>query len=330
MLLWLGAITRLAFLAWGSWQDSRLAVRYTDIDYLVVTDGARFVLHGRSPYERSTYRYSPLLAYLMAPNVALHGACGKLLFCAADLLAARLLQALLARDTSTSQRLRSVCVALWLFNPLTATISTRGSGEAVVTCLLLALLLLLQRGMSAGAAIQLAPPRPALQPAAFVPAQPGKRSISPAPAGLPVAAGLVFGLAVHYRLYPIIYALPILLHLGTRTATPAAGGGTASSSAPSGGGSSPTSATTTRRDGAGPAALRGLLSLRGAAFAVSAAVVFLGLGGLFYRLYGPSFLHETYVYHATRVDPRHNFSPFFYPAYLAVGGGPAAAPSVGW
>lgn len=181
MLLWLGAITRLAFLAWGSWQDSRLAVRYTDIDYLVVTDGARFVLQGRSPYERSTYRYSPLLAYLMAPNVALHGACGKLLFCAADLLAASLLQALLARDASTSQRLRSVCVALWLFNPLTATISTRGSGEAVVTCLLLALLLLLQRGMSAGAAIQLAPPRPALQPAAFAPAQPGKRSISPGP-----------------------------------------------------------------------------------------------------------------------------------------------------
>lgn len=87
-LLLLGLAVRLVLLLFGLWQDANLQVKYTDIDYEVYTDAARFILQGGSPYDRSTYRYSPLLAFLMVPNVVMQKAFGKLLFCACDLLAA--------------------------------------------------------------------------------------------------------------------------------------------------------------------------------------------------------------------------------------------------
>lgn len=82
------ALLRIALIVAGAWQDAHLPVKYTDIDYEVYSDAARLVSAGRSPYERSTYRYTPLLAVVLTP-VLICKPWGKLLFSAADLLAGR-------------------------------------------------------------------------------------------------------------------------------------------------------------------------------------------------------------------------------------------------
>jgi phosphatidylinositol glycan class M len=132
-----------------------------------------------------------------------------------------------------------------------------------------------------------------------------------------VAAALLFGLAVHWRLYPLIFALPLLRHFALqrqRQQEAAKLRQWLSSSGPS--------------LAARLAAAAGrLVSPRGIAFGALSGGLFLGLAALFYRLYGPLFLHETYLYHASRTDPRHNFSPYFYPVYLASGNGSAGSGS---
>ena len=54
---------------YGEWHDAHVVVKYTDVDYRVFTDAAAIVAEGGSPFDRATYRYSPILAYLLIPNV---------------------------------------------------------------------------------------------------------------------------------------------------------------------------------------------------------------------------------------------------------------------
>lgn len=174
------ALLRLVFLIYGLWQDANSPVKYTDIDYLVFTDAARFVSQGQSPYERETYRYTPVLAWLLLPTALATGnplldavffSSGKVLFAAADLVAGWLLERILTRsmDAATARKF----AAIWLLNPMVATISTRGSSEGLLGVLVMALL-------SAVLA---------------------KRT---------ALAGLLLGFGVHFKIYPFIYAPAIV------------------------------------------------------------------------------------------------------------------------
>lgn len=83
------AALRLVLILYAARMDEKGVVKYTDIDYVVFSDAACFVTKGYSPYRRSTYRYSPFLALLLAPNALGLALWGKFLFCLADLGLAR-------------------------------------------------------------------------------------------------------------------------------------------------------------------------------------------------------------------------------------------------
>ena len=115
-LLLLAALSRVALVLYGAWHDERFEVRYTDVDYDVFSDGAELVWRGRSPFERPTYRYTPLLALLLTPNAWLHPAWGKALFSLADLAVGAHIRAILEARRAPGGVARA-CAAAWLFNP---------------------------------------------------------------------------------------------------------------------------------------------------------------------------------------------------------------------
>ena len=72
-------------------QDSISEVKFTDVDYRVFTDAARHIYQDGSPYDRHTYRYTPLLAWMLIPNINFTPLFGKFLFSAFDIIAAHLI-----------------------------------------------------------------------------------------------------------------------------------------------------------------------------------------------------------------------------------------------
>lgn len=85
-LFLISALFRVFLILYGEWQDAHMEVRYTDVDYFVFSDAATLMASGRSPYERATYRYSPLIAFLLMPNLFIHHSWGKFLFSASGML----------------------------------------------------------------------------------------------------------------------------------------------------------------------------------------------------------------------------------------------------
>lgn len=178
-------LLRAIFLAYGVLQDAYSPMKYTDIDYFVFTDAARFLSRAQSPYSRDTYRYTPLLAWLIYPTTwpGFWFSFGKVLFAAGDIITGWMMFRILRTYQNMSQERALKYASIWLLNPMVATISTRGSSEGLlgvfVTALLWAVL--------------------------------AKR--------VPLA-GFLLGFAVHFKIYPFVYATSIIWWLDTDRTAP--------------------------------------------------------------------------------------------------------------
>ncbi|POW07598.1 hypothetical protein PSTT_08165 [Puccinia striiformis] len=180
-----GSVLRLGLICYSVYHDNRSSLKYTDIDYQVFSDAARAILSRSgskdsawfgSPYDRATYRYTPLLAFILTPNEFIHPCWGKALFGIADLLIGILLYRLCpSRHTASSHGL--LVTLIWLLNPFVMNISTRGSSESLLGVVIIGFLYSARRKKWDAAAILL-------------------------------------GVAVHLKLYPFIYATAIWAQLG--------------------------------------------------------------------------------------------------------------------
>jgi len=292
--VWVGLLIRL-FLAWLLpllLDDAGLipGVAYTDIDYHVFTDAAAYIQQGQSPYERDTYRYTPFLAALLA---LLPRQGGRYLFCLADAACGSMLLYFRRKtrvnsssvdDSSTTQLLvssRLQDALWWLYNPLAINICTRGSAESLMVLL------------------------PVLLTYAVVSSSSLKKSSWPSA----IHAGLWHGIAIHAKLYPIIYTLSFMTFFTLSSATDRM---QAAALSPK-----PNCRGLSRRISYLGSWIWRLLRPAPVLFLLSSLLTFAVLTYLAVVGYGQEALDEGLLYHFSRVDHRHNYSMHWFWIYLA-------------
>ena len=256
-------ILRAVFLLYGLWQDANSPMKYTDIDYFVFTDAARFISRGQSPYARDTYRYTPLLAWLIYPTVwtgQFWFSFGKVLFAIGDVAAGWMMFRVLKEYRKMEDERALKFASIWLLNPMVATISTRGSSEGLLGVFVTALLW----------------------------ATLAKRT---------ALAGCLLGFAVHFKIYPFIYAASIVWWMENERA-------------------GPKKSTKPEPSVSLVHQVIAFLNPERIVLAIYSLITFTALNIAMYVMYGYPFLEHSYFYHLIRIDHRHNFSPYNTLLYL--------------
>jgi len=239
----LGTALRIAFVIYSEIQDHYFNIKYTDIDYSVYTDGAYEVYNGNSPYARHTFRYTPLLAFMLTPNIFLWSGFGKVFFTVSDIFCSVYIRKILKLTTSLDSSSIDKLTATWVFNPVIFNVSSRGNADTLISLMVLIVLYQLAKGNILFAAI-------------------------------------MYGTAAHFKIYPLIYSLPMYFFIDSE-----------------------------RKEWT-------LFTKKRVMFTLVSASVFVGLFLVFYAIYGWEFAFEGYFYHLIRKDNRHNFSLYFYYIYL--------------
>ena len=132
------------------------------------------LFQGESPYLRDTYRYTPLLAFFLQPNLLLFDSFGKLVFITLDMVCAFLILKINGASASTNKdgNLQGIC--FWFYNPITIAISSRGNAESIMSTLVLAFIYYFK-----------------------------KESY--------FTAGALYALSIHFKIYPLAYGLVLLV-----------------------------------------------------------------------------------------------------------------------
>jgi phosphatidylinositol glycan class M len=309
------------------WLYLKLNVVYTDIDYHVFSDGAKHLLKLESPYNRETYRYTPILAMMMVPNHIINYNFGKILFSFVDVLVGLLIEILLniqkkeghsykkekgevSEDDSGILKMiysyidnpYAMTSLLYLYNPFTINICTRGSADCLITFLVLLTLIFLEIG--------------------FFP-----------------IAGLVFGVAIHFKIYPIIYAPALYLYLISqdKSIKRILNDGQQEASEIKSLNKSLNSESLENESIISKAfysvnsisrkfwkkiaqttkiLLFSICNFRAITFAFLTVFTFILFLFCFYIFFGNKFIYEYLLYHLLRKDHRHNYSIFYYLIYL--------------
>ena len=281
------------------WDSAWTAFLHTS--YALTRPLFRFLGSLGDPFERATYRYTPLLACALAPAHALPGDTwkwfGKLLFALADVGCAVLMWALLDQRRAmhaheapglAGASLTHLPGILWLLNPFPAQIATRGSADSLVGLIVLGFLYCLIRATPELSLIR--SPEPNEPPKERHDA--GELRVANTPCFY--AAAFFMALAVHFKIYPIIYSPSVLAHLANYRQHALA-------------------------------LLCGISKPRrqdvwrlGMEFGACAAFFYLVLTGLTWAIWGQPYIRHALLYHVVRQDHRHNFSVYFLPIYLSL------------
>lgn len=287
----ISGLVRFILILYGIYHDKYFEVSYTDIDYHVFTDASRYVINFESPFNRKTYRYSPILSWILVPNILINELFGKIVFSIVDLLVAFLIYKIVlhnlnafysvknSKDVVSDENCKKIksyigylcnlSVCVWLYNPLTIAISTRGNCDSLAGFFVLLTLYLIQCKKSC------------------------------------FLAGICHGFSIHFRLYPLAYSLTLYMFLSdfayyirpnlSKKCLP----------------------IDKKQTIFDKKYLLYLVPNKNQIFLVVGCILSLTFTiGIFYYLYGYTFLYETYIYHLVRKDTRHNFSLYFYMQYL--------------
>ena len=263
-------LLRIVIVIYAKFHDeASVTNKFTDTDYEVFSDAATHVYNGGSPFDRHTYRYTPLAAYICLVNNVIHPLAGKIVFCVVDIFIGFLFwdfvehqkNKLPEADKSKVWSTKTF-VSMWIYNPMIIAMPCRGSNDNIVSLFLfLAIWFLMKRQ--------------------YVP------------------AGFFYGLAVHFKIYPIIYCFVLYFWIDMDLTCITKG----------------QFWQAIWQRGNTKFDVSQLFSRNRLTFTFVSAGTFIGLTYLFYVIYGYEFLYEAYLYHFIRKDHRHNNSVYFYLIY---------------